>query len=82
MTQHTPPSIEVARTAAIANIYQQLGAMQFTCADDAYDASCTIARLAEAEAQVAKEARKARIPPLRAIRGPRVDAPQDMHPRA
>lgn len=49
MTQHTPPSIEVARTAAIANIYKQIGEMQFTCADDALDAANAMVRLSEAQ---------------------------------
>lgn len=49
MTQHTPPSIEVARTQAIANVYAQLGTMHFTTADDALDAAAAILRLGEAE---------------------------------
>lgn len=48
MTQHAPPSIDVARHAAIANIYQQISEMQFTCADDALDAANAMLRLSEA----------------------------------
>lgn len=49
MTGNVPSSAEVARTEAIANIYRQLADMQFTTADDAYDAALAIAKLSEAE---------------------------------
>lgn len=48
MDSHVPSSVEVARTEAIANIYRQLGSMQFTTADDAYDAALAVAKLSEA----------------------------------